>query len=145
MLSTRWEPFAEVNRLRREMDRLFDQWSDVRPSQFSRRTFPPLNQWESDEAIYVEAELPGLELDDLEILVTGGKQLSIKGERKPPELEGGKWHRRERGFGGFHRVIELSRDIDSDHVTAEFKHGVLTITLPKREEVKPRKIEVRSN
>lgn len=143
MLATRWEPFAHMNRLRSEMDRLLDHWGEGRPQQYSRSTFPPLNLWENDDSLFVEAELPGFGLDDLEIMVTGGNQLNIQGERKPPELEGGAWHRRERGFGKFSRSIELPGYVDSENVTAEFKNGVLTITLPKREEVKPRRIEVK--
>ena len=143
MLATRWEPLTQMNRLRRDMDRLFDHWGESRPQQYSRSTFPPLNLWENDDNMFVEAELPGFGLDDLEIMVTGGNQLSIQGERKAPELEGGTWHRRERGFGSFSRTIELPGYVDSDKVTAEFKYGILTITLPKREEVKPRRIEVK--
>ncbi len=143
MLATRWEPMAQMNRLRHEMDRLFDRWDEDRPGRSSRSAFPPLNMWESDDNMYVEAELPGFELEDLEILVTGGNQLSIKGERMPPKLEGGTWRRRERGFGKFSRSIELPNDVDAENVSAELKLGVLTISLPKREEVKPRKIEVK--
>lgn len=143
MLATRWEPLTQMNRLRRDMDRLFDHWGESRPQQYSRSTFPPLNLWENDDNMFVEAELPGFGLDDLEIMVTGGNQLSIQGERKAPELEGGTWHRRERGFGSFSRLIELPGHVDSEKVSAEFKHGILTITLPKREEVKPRRIEVK--
>ena len=104
--------------------------------------YPPLNLWEDDNNLYVEAELPELELTDLEIFVNGDNQLSIKGERKQPEQEKGTWHRQERGHGSFSRVGELPQYVDSEKVTAEFKHGVLTITLPKREEAKARRIEV---
>jgi len=143
MLATRWEPFVHMNRLRNEVDQLFDRWSEDRLLPYARGAFPPLNLWENDDNLYVEAELPGFELRDLEIFVTGGNQLTIKGERKAPELEGGTWHRRERGFGHFNRSIELPGYVDSDNVSAQFKNGVLTITLPKREEVKPRRIEVK--
>ncbi len=143
MLATRWEPIAQMNRLRQEMDRLFDRWGDSRPLPYARSTFPPMNLWENDEQLFVEAELPGFALEDLEITVTGGNQLNINGERKAPEPEGGIWHRRERGFGRFSRSVELPGYVDSDCVSAEFKNGVLTITLPKREEVKPRRIEVK--
>lgn len=145
MLSTRWQPWAEMNRLRNEMDRLFGRYGfQQQPRRFGASVFPPLNLWEDDDNLYIEAELPGFELDDLEIYVTGGNQLSIKGERKAPKLENGSWHRRERGFGSFSRVIELPSTVDNEHVTAEFKHGVLTITLAKSEQVKPRRIEVKA-
>ncbi len=145
MLATRWEPLVQLNRFRTEMDRLFEPWGDRRESPNARSTFPPLNLWESDDSLFVEAELPGFELDDLEITVTGGNQLHLQGERKAPTVEGGKWHRRERGFGKFNRTIELAGDVDCDKVSAEFKNGVLLVTLPKREEVKPRRIEVKVN
>ena len=93
---------------------------------------------------HVEAELPGMELSDLEILVHGN-QLSIKGERPEPSGEEKKWHRQERGYGKFTRLIELPFDLDQAKVEAELRNGVLSITLPKREESKPRRIEVKAN
>jgi HSP20 family protein len=133
--------WSEMNRLREEMDRVFGGDGLRRVSE---SVFPPLNIWGNDENLYVEAELPGFELSDLEIYVSGNNQLSIKGERKVPEHEGGTWHRQERGFGSFSRMIDLPEPVDAEHVSAEFSAGVLTITMPKREEAKPRKIEVKS-
>ena len=75
--------------------------------------------------------------------VTGENQLSIKGTRQQPELKKGAWHRQERGYGSFSRLMELPGAVDSDQVSAEFKNGVLTITLPKKEAAKPRRIEVK--
>jgi HSP20 family protein len=111
------------------------------PGQF----YPPLNLWEDDNKLYVEAELPEFELSDLEIFVDGDNQLSIKGEHKQLEREKRMWHRHERVHGSFSRVVELPRYVDSDKVTAELKHGVLTITLPKRQEAKARRIEVNAS
>lgn len=138
MLSTRWQPLMELNRLRDEMERAFGTGNGHgKPS-----AYPPLNVWASEENLYVEAELPGFEMDDVEIYVTGGNQLSISGERKQPEHHGGAWHRQERAFGKFLRTFELPFDVDSDTVSAEFESGVLTLTMPKSEAVKPRRIEV---
>ncbi|GIX00326.1 MAG: molecular chaperone Hsp20 [Pirellulaceae bacterium] len=145
MLSTRWQPrsiWSEMNRLREEMERAFGG-ADLR--RFDTYVFPPLNLWEDDNNLYVEAELPGFELSDLEIYVNGDNQLVLKGERKPPQIEGGTWHRQERGYGSFNRMVELPEHVDPDKVAAEFKNGVLTITLPKREEAKPRRIEVKAS
>jgi HSP20 family protein len=142
MLRNRWDPFVEMNRLRNEMDRLFGRWGVNQPSG-GNGAYPPLNVWGDDDRLYVEAELPGLDLGDLEIFVTGGNQLTINGERKQPQLEGGAWHRQERGFGTFTRTIELPHQVNSDQVSAEFKAGVLTVSCPKAEEVKPRRIEVK--
>ena len=143
MQTTRWEPrsiWSEVPRLRDEFERLLTG-NGFRP--FNVAAFPAINMWEDDNNLYVEAELPGFDMNQVEITVTGDNQLSIKGERKQPELENGTWHRQERGFGKFSRMIELPEPVDADKVTAEFKYGVLTITLPKKEEARPRKIEVK--
>ena len=145
MLATRWDPFVEFNRMRDEMNRLFGRWNPSQRLRFGYGVYPPLNLREDDDHLYVETELPGFELSDLEIYVTSSNQLSIKGERKRPELEGGSWHREERGYGKFSRSIELPSEVDSDKVSAEFKHGVLTVTLPKSEGVKPRRIEVKTS
>ena len=149
MLTTRWQPLGlawpEMKRMQEEME----QWSRRAEMNDPRRSvqsvYPPLNLWEDDDNLYVEAELPELELTDLEIIVNGDNQLSIQGERKQPERENGTWHRLERGHGGFSRVGVLPQYVDSDKVTAESKLGVLTITLPKREEAKARRIEVKAN
>ncbi|TWU17337.1 Spore protein SP21 [Novipirellula galeiformis] len=146
MLRTNWQPLAEVNRLRNEMDRLFGQYADGGGTEMGRMgTFPPLNVWEDDNHLFVEAELPGFDMDQLEIYVTGGNQLSISGERVQPEPAEGAWHRKERGFGKFRRSLELPSDVDSDSVSATFINGVLTLTMPKSEAAKPRRIEVKAN
>lgn len=129
-------PFEQFNRLREELDRAF---SGV---QARTSAYPPLNVWEDDASVYVEAELPGMKLDDLEILFEKGNELTIKGTRHVDSIEGGHWHRRERSHGQFARTISLDSEINVDAVTAELKHGVLTVTLPKSEAVKPRKINV---
>ena len=147
MLATRWEPrniWSEMNRLREEMDRLFGRYGAEGWRTLSGGIYPPLNLWEDDEKLFVEVELPGLELSELEITVTKDNQLSIRGERKQPELEGVTWHRQERGYGSFSRMIDLPEHVDPEKVSAEFKQGVLAVTLPKKEEVKPHRIEVKS-
>lgn len=145
---TRWEPLgdvrAELTRLNDEMNQLFGRYNNG-PREFARRGYPMLNLWEDETNLYVEAELPGFNLDDLEMYVTGENQLSIKGQRTQPELKNGTWHRQERGHGSFSRIVDLPDAVDSDKVSAEYKLGVLTITLPKKEELKPRRIEVKSS
>jgi HSP20 family protein len=148
MLTTRWQPLGrvwpEMNRLQEEMEQWLGRLGMNDPRRFAHSVYPPLNLWEDDNNLYVEAELPDLELTDLEILVKGDNQLSIKGERKQPERGNGTWHRLERGHGGFSRVGVLPQYVDSDKVTAEFRHGVLTITLPKRKEAKARRVEAKA-
>jgi HSP20 family protein len=134
-----------MNRLQGEMNDLFRRFDvgDLR-RRLVGKVYPAFDMWQDEDSLYVEAELPGMELDDLEIYVTGGNQLSVKGERKQPSIKDGTWHRQERGFGPFSRVIALPMDVDADRVVANLVHGVLTITLPKREEAKPRKITVKT-
>jgi len=149
MTRSRWQPFNPVwnqlNQLQSEMNHLFDRWGDD-----SRRllgltgAYPPLNVWEDADALHVEAELPGLNLNDLEIYVTGGNQLTIKGERKPSVPEQGVWHREERPAGVFSRSLTLPFSVDADKVEARFENGVLRVKLPKHESSKPRKINVKA-
>jgi HSP20 family protein len=130
-----------MSQLQEEMERRLGRFVMNNPTRRADSVYPPLNLWEDENNLYVEAELPDLEVSDLEIFVKGDNELSIKGERKQPELGKGTWHRRERGHGEFSRVGELPQYVDGDTVTARFRHGVLTITLPKRKEAKARRIE----
>lgn len=134
--------------VRGEVDRLFNQVFGGASSGgitdwFGASTYPPVNVWEDDQNIYAEAELPGLKMDDLEVLVQDN-ELTIKGERAPDERQEVSFHRRERGHGKFERVLTLPVDIDEAKVEARLRDGVLTVTLPKSEAVKPRKIEVKT-
>jgi HSP20 family protein len=127
-----------MGHLHNEMNRLFGRFS------FNGVAgYPALNAWEDDASYFVEAELPGMELADLEIVVTGD-QLTIKGERKAPAIEQGAWHRRERAFGAFARTLELPAAVDADRVEAKLSSGVLLVQLPKSEKARPRKIEVKA-
>lgn len=144
MLATRWQPlnvWSEMGKLQEEVGRIFD--SGTGRARGFGAAFPALNVWEDEDRWYVEAELPGMGLDDIEILVHED-QLTIQGERKPLEIAEAKWSRCERGFGKFSRTLQFSNDVDADRVEAHLKQGVLLIELPKREEVKPRRIAVRS-
>jgi HSP20 family protein len=107
MFTTQWDPRGEMGRLQNEMNRIFGRVGDGREF-FAPAAYPALNVWQDDDHVYVEAELPGFELNDLVIYVTGANQLSLKGERKQPNL-GPKaaWHRQERGYGAFSRVCDL--------------------------------------
>jgi len=124
-----------LGQLRNELDQIFEG-----PRQ--EDLYPALNVWEDEGSYTAEAELPGFRLEDVEVNVRGS-ELSISGERKPEEKEGMTWHRRERGFGKFHRALEFPLPVDAEKVQASLKNGVLTVTLPKAEAAKPRKIQVR--
>lgn len=148
MKIARWEPFGNVfpqmNQLQHEVNRLFDRWAGGHPAwQFGAvPEFPPLNVWEDAEAVYVQAELPGLDLKDLEMYVVGN-QLTLKGERKAQKPEKGVFHRQERTFGSFARVLTLPFAVNSEKVEARLENGVLQVKLAKHESVKPRKIPVK--
>jgi HSP20 family protein len=124
------------------MNRLFDRWAGDDGQGLGG--FPALNVWEDGEFCHVEAELPGVELKDLEITVTGGNQLTVKGERRPLTPEKGVWHRQERGFGPFSRSLALPFHVDAEKVEARLENGVLTVRLAKHESARPRKITVKA-
>jgi HSP20 family protein len=149
MVRTRWQRgtglWNDLARFQNEMNRLFDSFGPENGGWPSLAVaYPAVNIREDAEHVFVEAELPGMDSSDLEIYVTGGNQLFLEGKRKEPQPGQGVWHRRERGFGSFSRVIALPADVDPDKVEASFVHSVVTITLPKSERGKPRKISVKS-
>ena len=118
----------------------------------AERLFPAVNASESDEAIVVEAELPGLDAEDVEISIAGD-ELVLRGSRtRQPEQSAGNgekaaavtWHRRERGSGAFERRIELPVPVDAARVEARLIDGVLTVTCPKAPQSQPRKVTVQS-
>jgi len=134
--------WGQVQQFQNEMNRLFDRWGHNH-AWSSLGAFPAVNVWEDGEKVFVEAELPGLDLKDLEIFVTGGRQLTIKGERKQFTPEKGVWHRQERSYGSFIRSLSLPFAVDAENVEARFENGVLKVTLAKHESAKPRKIAVK--
>jgi HSP20 family protein len=139
-VGTRW-PFQD---LRRQIDRVFEQVMEPgNGSLFGARAFPAANVWEDSECVYVEAEVPGVPMSDIEINVVGS-ELSIKGQRKPLGNGNLTYHRQERSSGEFARFLTLPDPIDADKVEAVLKNGVLTIKLPKAEFAKPRRIEVQT-
>jgi len=135
--------FGPMNQLQKEMNRLIGRWGHDGGLEWTRTAvYPALNVWEDTDALHVEAELPGLDLKDLEIYVTGGNQLTIKGERKPCMPDQGVWHRQERNFGTFIRTVALPFPVNSEKVEARLENGILLIDLAKHESAKPRKIPV---
>lgn len=128
------------------LDMLLDDdfWRIPWASAFVTRSFPALNVWDDGEAFLVEAEVPGLGLDDLDLTATGN-ELTLEGERQDVIEEGVTHHRRERGVGRFSRVIHLPAEVETDGVEANLRDGVLTIRLPKAASVRPRRIQVRAS
>jgi HSP20 family protein len=149
MLLTRWNPFEgswlrQMHSLQDEMNRLVHRWNDWTGNTFDLATFPALNVHEEPEAFRIEAELPGLTMNELEIYVSGQNQVTIKGERNETRPEKAVQHRQERHFGKFVRTLTLPSPVDQDKVDARLENGVLTIVLPKHEGAKPRKIQVKA-
>ncbi|MBW2056579.1 MAG: Hsp20/alpha crystallin family protein [Deltaproteobacteria bacterium] len=145
MAIVRWQtessPFSELERLRAEVERLFDDFgSESAP--FLSRAYPAVNLSEDEENFYVRAELPGVKPENLDVTVVEGR-LMIRGERKvTTEEEGTSYHRQEREGGIFRRVMALPEKVDPGRVSAGLRNGVLTVTLPKSQEAKPRRITV---
>jgi HSP20 family protein len=136
------DPFAELESLHREMNRLMDSASGAWRGLSGAGVFPALNVSEDGESIFVRAELPGVNAKDLKISVHDNNLL-IEGERKIAAEGGGvSYHRREREAGTFQRIISLPTRVDAGKVTAVCKNGVLTVALPKAAEAKPRQISV---
>jgi HSP20 family protein len=140
----RWEPAREMMTLREAMDRLFDD-AFTRP--FSLRvgwSAPAIDMYQTDDEIVVKAALPGIKPDEVQINVIG-EVLHIKGEVKNEEEKNEKaWHIREQRWGAFERSVALPTDVVAAKAKAEFENGVLTITLPKAEEVKPKTINIKA-
>ena len=136
-----WSPFDELRSLQREMNRLFEGYEGG--IEMSR--FPALNVWGNGENVIVTAELPGLEVDDLDISVTSN-QLTIKGTRKSDKpVERAVCHRCERAGGSFVRTVRLPFAVENDKVTAKYENGVLTLFLPRHEATKPKQIEIKTS
>src|ERR1044071_2060633 len=144
---TRWEPAREMT-LREAMDRLFDD-AFTRPFSLMREggstwSSPAIDMYQTDNGVVVKAALPGIKADEVQINVTGDI-LTIRGETKQEDEKSDKaWHIREQRWGAFERSVRLPTGVVSDKAKADFDNGILTITLPKSEEVKPKTITVKA-
>jgi HSP20 family protein len=139
-----WPGFGRLTDLRDELDRLFEAplTELARGARLLSGWTPALDLFEDSDHVYVRVELPGMKKDDIELSLHDGS-LSISGQRKGEEKSQDKEvHRSERFFGRFQRTITLPAAVASDKVKAQYKDGILTVTLPKAEEAKPKKIDV---
>jgi HSP20 family protein len=158
MTLTRWQtpdfwmsPIRRVTSLRDEVDNLFNlafgrmadsNVENGRGAQSLEGWFPAVDVYEDKDSLMVKAELPGLKKEDIEISLQDGL-LSLSGERKHAEKqEGANVYRSERGVGRFSRSINLPCSVDADKITATYNEGVLSVTLPKAEEAKPKQIPI---
>jgi HSP20 family protein len=139
-----WPGFGRLSNLREEIDRLFDAplAELARTSSLLSGWTPALDLHEDKDTVVVKVEVPGMKKEDIEVSLHDGT-LSISGERKSDQsFETAEVYRAERFFGRFQRTIALPAAVAADQIKAQYKDGVLTITLPKAEEAKPKQINV---
>ncbi|NLX23157.1 MAG: Hsp20/alpha crystallin family protein [Phycisphaerae bacterium] len=142
---SRWKfnPAGSLDELRQEVDRLCESYlGGFRPgSLIPGRKFPPLDLWEDGESIVVQAELPGVCTDNVEINLLGNT-LTLKGFRPPAAATGATVHRKEQQTGNFERAVTLPTEVDPDRIEATLKDGLLTVTIRKSEVIAARKVAV---
>ncbi len=149
MSMVKWSPMKELEEMRRDMERVFDQIFEPKgrrrwwPSAAEKGVIvPSVDMYDRQNEIVLKAELPGVEKDGIDLTITKDT-LILKGEmKKDEEVSEENYYSRERAFGTFARTIALPADVDSEKARATFKNGVLEIVLPKREEAKPKEIKV---
>lgn len=140
-----WKPFGGLGLLRREMDRVWDQFGTDAPlfRTFEKEWAPSIDLSETKDNFVVKADLPGIEAKDVNIHISG-EILTIKGEKKAEKEEKDEhYHRVERCSGAFQRIFQLPSSVKTDKVDATFDKGVLKITLPKVEEAKKKEIDIK--
>ena len=146
------DSFHDLDALRKEMDRIFDSMGGTWTFPFSRisflpgraaRGYPLINVNEDKDAYYIEALAPGVDPNSMDVSISGNT-LSIAGEKnvKSPDTKPEAYHRNERAVGKFVRTIELPNEVDAEKVKADYKNGLLLVTLPKSEKAKPKQISV---
>lgn len=137
---------SQLDRLQREMDRFWSafNWSgEQRPFQRTG-VYPLMNVYDDGESFVVRAEVPGMDPKELDISVTGDT-LTLHGERGASKLpEGASYHRRELSYGSFRRAMTLPEQVDSSKVAAHYRDGILEILLPRAEQAKQRKVEIKT-
>ena len=140
----RWEPVRDMMSLREAMDQLIND-AFTRPVSMSGGSIiPAIDLYQNDDSVVVKAALPGLKADDVQISVTADV-LTLRGEFKQEnEQKDTTYHIREQRFGSFERSIMLPSDVQTDKSKADFENGILTITLPKAESVKPKSITIKA-
>jgi HSP20 family protein len=145
MSITRYDPFRDLRALQDEVNRLFSSslTRDFGDEGFARGAWAPsVDIYENKDNVVLEAELPGMNREDFELTVENNV-LTLRGERRFEKRdEGDNYHRVERAYGQFTRSFTLPQTVSPENATAEYKNGVLRVTLQKREEVKARRIEV---
>ena len=138
----RWQPFSEIDSLQKEMNRLFDNLAPRTTEELGSAFIPAAEMEETPEAIHLKLEVPGMDAKDIDIQVSADA-ISISGERKSEtKTEDKGMTRSEFRYGSFRRVIPLPTRVQNTNVNAEYKDGILNLTLPKAEEDKNKVVKV---
>jgi HSP20 family protein len=133
------DPFQGFQALQDTMNRFFNEPATNRP------WVPAVDIRETENELIVKADIPGMKFEDIDVRLENGT-LTLRGERKfEEEKKEGGWHRVERSYGSFERVFTLPDSVNPEAVTADYKDGTLTVTLPKKEIAKPRQVKVQVN
>ncbi|MCX7793620.1 MAG: Hsp20/alpha crystallin family protein [Thermodesulfovibrionales bacterium] len=148
MSVVKWSPFKELEEMRKDIERMFEEFFEPFPRRRRRwwgregMVVPNIDVYDKKGEIVVKAELPGVEKDNIDITITKDT-LTIKGEiKRDEEIKDEDYYAREISYGSFARTIALPVEVDSEKAKATFKNGILEIVLPKKEEAKPKEIKV---
>jgi len=145
MAIIRWDPFRDVVTLRERMNKLFEDMAASRGEEKDLATSswaPAVDIYETEGEVVLTAEIPGIEEKDIEIKVEDNS-LTLRGERKfEKETKEDNYHRIERAYGSFFRSFTLPSYVDQDKIEAEHENGILKVRMPKRAELKPRKVKI---
>jgi HSP20 family protein len=138
-----WRPWGELDSLRREMDRLWDQFSGAKPTEWVRGEWAPsVDVSETKDTVVVKAEAPGIDPEEIDITLSDGV-VTLKGEKKREREEKEEnYHIIERTYGSFSRSVRLPAVVQEDKVKANYKDGVITIILPKAEQAKEKSVTI---
>ena len=145
MAVLKWDPFRDLNMLQGRMNQLFDSagrgWRDNEPSATTTWS-PAVDIYETESAIVVKAELPGMERKDITLNLENNV-LTLRGERRfEKETKEENYHRIERSYGGFSRAFSIPATVNEEKIQADYKDGVLKILLPKKDQAKPKQIQI---
>ena len=140
--ATTWPALEDLSQLRQEMERLFESpFRDFGGTQFFRDWAPAVDLFEDRDNYVVKVEVPGMKREDIDISLHQNA-LTISGERKHEQKTDGGNFRSERFYGRFERTLTLPNAVSGENVKASYKDGILSITLPKAEEAKPKQIQI---
>ena len=147
MLALRINRSHPINRLQNDLGRLFESAFDGFPNLTGEArqtgTFPPVNVWEDADSLFIEAELPGWHSEDIELSIVGD-EMTLSGRREACCDDDVSYHCKERSVSQFNRTFRLPVDVKTDDVQAALRDGVLLVTLPKADQVKPKTIEIKT-